>query len=400
MTLRSLAGSLAILAMFAAPADLWARGGGGGGRGGGGGGGGFRGGGGGGGGGYRGGNAGGGYAGGNRGMSAGVSRGATGGSAMGRSGFAGTMAGGGRANSAFYGNNGAFAGNGYGTGYRGGNGGYGRYPGYGGMGYGGYGGYGGIGYGGLGLGLMMGMGYGLGYGGYGGGGYGGYGGGYGYGNNNGYYSASSPNASPTPPNAQMAAAATDFEIKAEDEFRAGQYQQAANDFKHALVDNPQNGGNGLLLGQALFATGQFEQAAAITAASLNQLPQDKWGAVITNYKQLYGNQTDYNTQLKALETARDAAPDSAGLRFLLGYHFGFLGYPKQAVRELDRAIALAPQEPFAALLRNDFGAKIGLPPVTVPTPPQPPVRTPAAIPGQTQAPSQPPGDALPVLSTN
>jgi tetratricopeptide (TPR) repeat protein len=249
------------------------------------------------------------------------------------------------------------------------------------------------------MGMGMGMGYGMGYGGYGGG-YGGYGGGYGYGNNSSYYSASSPNANAMTPNAQMAAAATDFEIKGENDFRAGQYQQAATDFKHALVDNPQNAGNGLLLGQSLFAIGQFEQAAAVTAASLNQLPQDKWGAVVTNYKQLYGNQLDYNSQLKALENARDASPDSAGLRFLLGYHFGFLGYPKQAVRELDRAIAILPQEPFAALLRNDFGAKIGLPPVTVPTPPQPPVQTPAATPGQTQSPSHAPANVLPVLSTN
>jgi hypothetical protein len=99
--------------------------------------------------------------------------------------------------------------------------------------------------------------------------------------------------------------------------------------------------------------------------------------------------------LKALESARNANPDSAGLRFLLGYHYGFLGYPQQAVKELDRGIQLQPQDPFIALLRNDMAAKIGVTPVSVPAPPQPPAQTPGGgpEPSQTQTPGQIPVNA-------
>ena len=78
------------------------------------------------------------------------------------------------------------------------------------------------------------------------------------------------------------------------------------------------------------------------------LPEDKWGVVIANYSQLYGNLQDYTDQLKALEKARDAKPDSPALHFLLGFHFGYLGYPKHAVKELDKTLTLAPK---------DFGAR-------------------------------------------
>ena len=79
--------------------------------------------------------------------------------------------------------------------------------------------------------------------------------------------------------------------------------------------------------------------------------------VVANYSQLYGNQQDYTDQLKALERARDAKPDSPALHFLLGYHFGYLGYPKHAVAEFDKALTLAPKDLGARKLRDIFAAK-------------------------------------------
>jgi tetratricopeptide (TPR) repeat protein len=122
----------------------------------------------------------------------------------------------------------------------------------------------------------------------------------------------------------------------------------------------------MLLGQSLFQTGNYNEAAGATEAAMNLLPEDKWGAAVENYKQLYGNIQNYTDQLKALEKARDAKPDDAAIRFLLGFHFGYLGYPKQAVRELDKAVELQPRDPAARKLHDIFAAKTGSPAVGPP----------------------------------
>ena len=266
---------------------------------------------------------------------------------------------GGNPNSQFLGHNSVFGnqanmGAGKGNNWGWGNNWHGHHPGGGGGGGGGYG------YGGYGFGFFPFFGYGLGWGlfgwpyyGYGNGGYGygGYGG-YGYGYNNGFVAADGAAGNPN---------GIDFGTLGEEAFRAGKYQDAANDFRHALIDDPTGGGLIMLLGQALFQTGNFNEAAGATQAAMNLLPVEKSGAAIENYKQLYGNVGDYTSQLKNLEKARDAKPDDPAIRFLLGFHFGYLGYPKQAVRELDKAVELQPRDPAARKLHDIFAAKIDAP---------------------------------------
>ena len=108
----------------------------------------------------------------------------------------------------------------------------------------------------------------------------------------------------------------------------------------------------------MFALGQYDEAAGATQAALAMLPEDKWGAVVTHYKELYPNIADYTTQIRALEKARDAKPDAPALHFLLGYHFGYLNYPKHAVRELDKVLAVVPKDKIAQKLRDEFAAKL------------------------------------------
>jgi Flp pilus assembly protein TadD len=150
----------------------------------------------------------------------------------------------------------------------------------------------------------------------------------------------------------------DFSGQGEIDFRQGKYKAAVQSWRHALVDDPKNGAIILLLSQALFAVGQYDEAAGATQAALAQLPEDKWGTVITHYKELYPNIGDYTTQLRALEKARDAKPDAPALHFLLGYHFGYLGYAKHAVRELDKVLAAAPDDKMAKKLRDQFAEKL------------------------------------------
>lgn len=273
----------------------------------------------------------------------------------------------------------------------------------------GYGGYGGYGYGGgygnyyrgygyypyrynygyrclplltLGWGYGLGLGgYGLGYGGLGGYGYGGYGNyGYGYSPVTTYYSV--PVTGTTVQNVDPATIADDgttnaldFAGQGEIDFKAGKYKEAVRDFRHALVDDPENGAYVMLLGQALFANGQYDEAAGATQQAAQMLPQDKWGTVVANYREIYTNIGDYTKQLRTLEKARDEKPDDPAMHFLLGWHYGYLGYPKQAVRELDKTLALAPKDEVAKKVRDAMAEKLPKsdlpadPPAEKPAPP-------------------------------
>lgn len=151
-------------------------------------------------------------------------------------------------------------------------------------------------------------------------------------------------------------------------FTAGRYRDAIHDFRHAILDEPSNGRLMLLLSQSLFAVGRYEEAAGAAEMGMRILPQDKWGSIIKDFGKFYANPNVYEQQLKELERARNGRPEAPALRVLLGYHYGFLGFPKHAVQELDKAIQLEPRDPFAADLRNMFGKQVGLAPVPVPNP--------------------------------
>ena len=264
---------------------------------------------------------------------------------------------------------------------------------YGAYGYGGYGAYGGYyrpygyGYGyyapwgivarsviaGLRLGRAVlfpwsGYGYGPYYGGYAGYGYCNYGYpsyGYGY-SSTAYYQPTTIYASttstpvvveqPATPQASPEAA-TDFAAQGEAEFRAGNYAEAVRSWRHALVDDPQNGGLLLLLSQALLAVGDYDEAAGALQAALAALPADKWGVVVTDRANLYRSEQDYIGHLRALEDAAEKQASPA-MQFLLGHQYGFIDYPKEAVRELDKGLRLAPQDDSARKLRERFAAKL------------------------------------------
>jgi tetratricopeptide (TPR) repeat protein len=215
----------------------------------------------------------------------------------------------------------------------------------------------------------------LGYGGYGNG-YGGYGSGWPYyyyqpgctwnnpasntyvSNTNGYPVTQPAAAQLTAPRTADGADATisSFAVQGEANFKAGNYAAAEHDWRHALVDDPNNGALVMLLAQAMFANGKFDEAAGAVQRGMQMVPPDKWGAVVTNYAELYRGNQDYTDQLRRLEAAR-LATASPALQFLLGYHYGYLGYPKHAITELDKAMKLAPQDQAAQKLRGMMAAK-------------------------------------------
>ena len=251
--------------------------------------------------------------------------------------------------------------------------------GMGGYGMGGYG-MGGYGMGGYGMGGYGGGGYGGGYGGYGG--YNSYGAGY-----DPYAGAGAGSINPNAtaaldvatqnaitPTTLGAAGSNAFAEKGEAAFKAGDYNGAVYEWKHAVIDDPKNPVLMMMFGQALFATGKFEEAAGATQMAMHALPKEKWGVVVGNYKDLYGNTQDYTTQLRALEKSVGEKPDNPALRFLAGFHYAYLGHPQHAIDQLDKGLKIAPKDEMAKLLRDEMQAKLPKPiaPATpVPTLPVP-----------------------------
>jgi len=195
--------------------------------------------------------------------------------------------------------------------------------------------------------------YGYGYGGYG---YGGYGYGYPY-YNYGTYSnyGVAPNAATAQTDAQV------FAEKGEADFKKGDYKAAVYAWRHAALDDPQNGVIHMMLAQALFATGQFDEAAGATQHAMQLLQEDQWGVVVTNYRELYGKVGAYTSQLRVLEKSVKQKPDDPATRFLLGFHYAYLGYPSHAVKQLDKTVSLAPQDELAKKLRDLMAAKLPSP---------------------------------------
>ncbi|MBI3862835.1 MAG: tetratricopeptide repeat protein, partial [Planctomycetia bacterium] len=155
--------------------------------------------------------------------------------------------------------------------------------------------------------------------------------------------------------------AKEFVDRGEAAFKAGDYAGAVQSLRHAVVDDPQNALIALMLGQALFATGNFEEAAGATQAAMRQLPKEQWGVIIANYEELYGKRTDYTEQLHTLEKAIKDKPAEPALRFLAGFHYAYLGFATEAVDQLDAGLKLAPRDEMARRLRNEMRAKLANP---------------------------------------
>ena len=103
----------------------------------------------------------------------------------------------------------------------------------------------------------------------------------------------------------------------------------------------------MMLSQALFATGQYNEAAGATEVAMHVIPKDQWGVVVSNYKDLYGNPQDFTQQLRALEKAVADKPNDPARRFLLGFQYGYMGYPQQAVDQLDKGLKINPKDELA-----------------------------------------------------
>ncbi len=179
--------------------------------------------------------------------------------------------------------------------------------------------------------------------------FGNYGSGRGYANNyQNAYSTATEEAPATPPDAEAILDATKYADRGEAAFRAGQYADAVKAFRHALIEDPRNGVLQLLLAQGLFATGEFEEAAATLQQGMFALPDDQWPLLAKNLGELYSQMTQFQEQLVRLEHA----PASPAQHFLLAYYYGYLGRTPEAIEQLDAFDKLASGDPVSARLRE------------------------------------------------
>jgi hypothetical protein len=127
-------------------------------------------------------------------------------------------------------------------------------------------------------------------------------------------------------------------------FLRGDYQDALRLSGHAGVDEPRNPKVHESISLALFAQGNYGPAAGEAHAALALGPTTEW-------KDLYGYYNDvnkYTTQLRALEQAVAANPNSAAEHFLLGYHYLMTGQRDNAQTQFAQAAKLTPGDKLAA----------------------------------------------------
>jgi hypothetical protein len=141
-------------------------------------------------------------------------------------------------------------------------------------------------------------------------------------------------------------------------FRSGDYEEALRLAQHATLEMPDNGALLLFLAQAQFATGKYLGAAETLHRAFNMLPDDQLGTFVQNYREYYGSIGDYTRQLRDLEALLKKEPTAPFGPFLLGYHYGFLGYNEYAVGQLEKAVELTQTDEQAQRLLDIFSARI------------------------------------------
>jgi len=144
----------------------------------------------------------------------------------------------------------------------------------------------------------------------------------------------------------------EFVRQGEDALKARDYRSAVRAWRHAVVDDPRNGTTVMMLAQALFAAGEYDEAAAAAQQAMRLLPEAKWREAVSKFREFYTNTQDYSAQLSELEKAVERYPNDPSLRFELGFQYAYSGYPDLALRQLDKLLELVPQDQVGRQLRD------------------------------------------------
>jgi tetratricopeptide (TPR) repeat protein len=129
-------------------------------------------------------------------------------------------------------------------------------------------------------------------------------------------------------------------------FRQGDYDAALDIAAKGIAQYPDDAVLHEFRALALFARGDYQQAAAVLHSVLAVGPGWDW----TTMARLYPDLSVYTDQLRALEDFIRQNPQDAAARFLIAYHYTTAGHVDAAARQLAQVSELIPNDRVAAEL--------------------------------------------------
>jgi tetratricopeptide (TPR) repeat protein len=140
---------------------------------------------------------------------------------------------------------------------------------------------------------------------------------------------------------------------ASDSFREGNYQMAIAHLIRLPDEVRESPRAELLRAYALFGLSNYRAAALAQARALLQLSPAAWQPEANRAAQRFGDRDRYDQLVRQLEAYVRAEPDDAASRFVLGAHYGFRGFPRDAMRQLEFARQLDIDQPDRQGQSND-----------------------------------------------
>jgi len=128
------------------------------------------------------------------------------------------------------------------------------------------------------------------------------------------------------------------------------YDEAIEYTRLALARKPDCDGAYNILGRALFASGRFQEAAAIAERAI-EANGDDYNMYIPfmNSLERLGDMKAANRfrdgEMKVLEQQLELVPEDVRARILLAGDYAYIGKAEDAVRHLQMAVALRPDDP-------------------------------------------------------
>jgi len=138
----------------------------------------------------------------------------------------------------------------------------------------------------------------------------------------------------------------DYAARGQEQFLAGKYADAVKSLRHAVLDDPKNGPLLALTGEALWAAGNFNEAAGAFQQSLLASPEADWKGVANRAARLTPADS-----VTALGNAL-AKEEQPGPRFLAAYQSFGAGKYEEAIAHLDVVLKKAPEDQVAKKLRE------------------------------------------------
>ncbi|MES2790471.1 MAG: tetratricopeptide repeat protein [Planctomycetota bacterium] len=153
--------------------------------------------------------------------------------------------------------------------------------------------------------------------------------------------------------------------QARDAFHSDKFDEAMKLTDQALVKAPQDAAINEFRSLCLFSLGRYRESAAAIHAVLAAGPGWDWTTMVS----LYSNVKVYEEQLRKLETASKANPQSADVRFLLAYHYLTCDHKDAALEQWKKIVEIQPDDQLSADLVKMYSPPSDTDPKVAETPP-------------------------------